>query len=66
MDGRIKGQLIKIVGNKNVTDARQIIRKLAPNFVELPHHREEALCCGAGSGMRGAYPGNSIARPDGV
>ncbi len=42
-------------------EPRQIIRKLAPDFVELPHHRQEALCCGAGSGMRGAYPGTSVA-----
>lgn len=42
-------------------EPRQIIRKLAPQFVELTHHRAEALCCGAGGGMRGAYPGTSIA-----
>jgi Fe-S oxidoreductase len=42
-------------------DPRQIIRKLAPDFVEMAHSREEAICCGAGGGMRGAYPGPSIA-----
>ncbi len=42
-------------------DPRQVIRKLAPNFIEMAHNREEALCCGAGGGMRGAYPGTSIA-----
>lgn len=44
-----------------VDDPRQVIRKLAPDFVEMAHNREEALCCGAGGGMRGAYPGISIA-----
>jgi len=40
---------------------RQTIAKIAPNFVELPHHHAEALCCGAGGGVRGAFPKNSIA-----
>ncbi|MBA4392508.1 MAG: hypothetical protein C0407_03045 [Desulfobacca sp.] len=44
-----------------VEDPRQVIRKLTSNFVEMAHHREESLCCGAGGGMRGAYPGTSIA-----
>ena len=42
-------------------EPREIIRKIAPNFVELRHNRAEALCCGAGGGVRGAYPKNSIA-----
>lgn len=42
-------------------EPRRIIEKIAPNFVEMPHNRGEALCCGAGGGMRGAYPGTSIA-----
>ncbi len=42
-------------------EPRQIIRKLATDFVELPSNRAEALCCGAGGGMRGVYPGTSIA-----
>ena len=41
-------------------EPRQIIRKIAPNFVELRHNRANALCCGAGGGVRGAYPKNSI------
>ncbi len=42
-------------------EPREIIRKVAPNFVEMPHHHAEALCCGAGGGVRGAYAKNSIA-----
>ena len=42
-------------------EPRETIRKIAPNFVELPHNRVNALCCGAGGGVRGAYPKNSIA-----
>ncbi len=42
-------------------EPRQIIRKIAPDFVELPSHHAEALCCGAGGGVRGAYAKNSLA-----
>lgn len=42
-------------------EPREIIRKIAPNFVEMPHNRADALCCGAGGGVRGAYPKNSLA-----
>ena len=42
-------------------EPRETIRKIAPNFKELPHNRMDAKCCGAGGGVRGAYAKNSIA-----
>ncbi len=42
-------------------EPREIIRRIAPNFVEMRHSRADALCCGAGGGVRGAFPKNSIA-----
>ncbi|MCG6878689.1 MAG: (Fe-S)-binding protein, partial [Deltaproteobacteria bacterium] len=42
-------------------EPRNTIGKIAPNFVEMPDNREEALCCGAGGGVRGAFAKNSIA-----
>jgi Fe-S oxidoreductase len=41
-------------------EPRQTIQALAPHFVELPHHHAEALCCGAGGGVRGAFAKNSL------
>ena len=41
-------------------EPRQTIRKIAPHFMEMRHNRAEALCCGAGGGVRGAFPANSI------
>ena len=42
-------------------EPRETIRKIAPDFVELPENRAQALCCGAGGGVRGAYAKNSLA-----
>ena len=42
-------------------EPRETIQKIAPNFIELPNNRANALCCGAGGGVRGAYAKNSIA-----
>ena len=42
-------------------EPREIIQQIAPDFVEMRHNRADALCCGAGGGVRGAYPKNSIA-----
>jgi Fe-S oxidoreductase len=42
-------------------EPREIIKKLSPHFIEMNHQRADSLCCGAGGGMRGAYPANSIA-----
>ena len=42
-------------------EPRETIKKMAKNFVEMPHHHADALCCGAGGGVRGAFAKNSIA-----
>jgi Fe-S oxidoreductase len=41
-------------------EPRRIIQRVAPNFVEMAHNQDQALCCGAGGGLRAAYPGTSI------
>jgi Fe-S oxidoreductase len=46
--------------SKIYDEPRRIIRRIAPNFAEMAHNRGQALCCGAGGGMRAAYPGTSI------
>ncbi|NIQ37840.1 MAG: 4Fe-4S dicluster domain-containing protein [Proteobacteria bacterium] len=42
-------------------EPRDTIRKIASDFVEMPHHHVDSLCCGAGGGVRGAFAKNSIA-----
>ena len=42
-------------------EPREIVRKIAPNYVEMRQNRADALCCGAGGGVRGAFAKNSIA-----
>ncbi|MCX8118756.1 MAG: (Fe-S)-binding protein [Desulfobacterota bacterium] len=41
-------------------EPREIIRKIAPNFVEPRRTRENAMCCGAGGGFRGAFAKESV------
>ncbi len=41
-------------------EPREIIRKIAPNFVEPLRTRENAMCCGAGGGFRGSFPKESV------
>ena len=41
-------------------EPREIIRKIAPNFVEPRRTRENALCCGSGGGLRGSFPEDSV------
>lgn len=41
-------------------EPREIIRKIAPNFVEPRQTRENAMCCGAGGGFRGAFAKESV------
>ncbi len=35
---------------------RKVLTKLGVNLKEMPRNMEEAFCCGAGSGVRSAYP----------
>jgi Fe-S oxidoreductase len=41
-------------------EPREIIRKIAPNFVEPRRTRENSMCCGSGGGLRGSFPEDSI------
>jgi Fe-S oxidoreductase len=36
--------------------ARELLKGLGGKFVEMEHHRQESLCCGAGGGVRAFYP----------
>lgn len=40
--------------------ARRVIRTLGAEFVELPHAGDLSDCCGAGGGVRGAFPRLSL------
>ena len=36
--------------------ARELLKGLGSKFVEMEHHHQESLCCGAGGGVRAFYP----------
>jgi L-lactate utilization protein LutB len=36
--------------------ARDLLKSLRSKFVEMEHHHQESLCCGAGGGIRAFYP----------
>ncbi|MBM4338316.1 MAG: 4Fe-4S dicluster domain-containing protein [Deltaproteobacteria bacterium] len=36
--------------------ARDLLKSIGAKFVEMEHHHQESLCCGAGGGIRGFYP----------
>jgi Fe-S oxidoreductase len=35
---------------------RDLLKELGSAWVEMEHHHQESLCCGAGGGIRGFYP----------
>jgi Fe-S oxidoreductase len=37
-------------------EARKLLKGLGSKWVEMEHHHQESLCCGAGGGIRGFYP----------
>ena len=36
--------------------ARELLKSLGSKFLEMEHHHQESLCCGAGGGVRAFYP----------
>jgi L-lactate dehydrogenase complex protein LldG len=36
--------------------ARDLLKSLGGKFIEMEHHHQESLCCGAGGGVRAFYP----------
>lgn len=36
--------------------ARDLLKNLGSKFLEMEHHHEKSLCCGAGGGVRAFYP----------
>lgn len=43
-------------GLKSYDGARELLRSLGSKFLEMEHHHEKSLCCGAGGGLRAFYP----------
>jgi Fe-S oxidoreductase len=35
---------------------RGLLERLGSHWVEMEHHHQESLCCGAGGGVKGFYP----------
>jgi L-lactate dehydrogenase complex protein LldG len=36
--------------------ARELLKSVGSKFVEMEHHHQESLCCGAGGGVRAFFP----------
>jgi L-lactate dehydrogenase complex protein LldG len=36
--------------------ARELLKSIGSKFIEMEHHHQESLCCGAGGGVRAFYP----------
>jgi Fe-S oxidoreductase len=43
-------------GMGSFDSTRNLIKGLESTFVEMDHHHQESLCCGAGGGVRGFFP----------
>jgi Fe-S oxidoreductase len=43
-------------GLNSYDGTRDMMKKLESRWVEMEHHHQESLCCGAGGGVKGFYP----------
>jgi L-lactate dehydrogenase complex protein LldG len=43
-------------GLKSFDGTRELLKSLGSKWVEMEHHHQESLCCGAGGGIRGFFP----------
>ncbi len=43
-------------GLSSYDGTRDLMKSLENRWVEMEHHHQESLCCGAGGGIRGFYP----------
>jgi L-lactate dehydrogenase complex protein LldG len=43
-------------GLSSYDGTRDLMKNLEGRWVEMEHHHQESLCCGAGGGIRGFYP----------
>jgi Fe-S oxidoreductase len=43
-------------GLSSYDGTRDLMKSLESRWVEMEHHHQESLCCGAGGGIRGFYP----------